>query len=183
MKKHFVKEYENTLTVNHKGKVVNQVIYKGDYYCSSKEEKKELLSLSVLFIGIMLIAFFINGCVSSQSSNVLYIALPYVAYFLPFVYMIMGIYRLMKNPLKMEKIQKEHSYDRILRCSIGILVLSVLGVLGSIIYLVTNNQIIHILTEVRFLCLNAIIGMVSFLLLRYVSKSRKKLQIEARTKK
>ncbi len=178
MRKHFVKEYENTPAINKKGKITTEVVYKGDYYCNDNINKKQQLRYYILLFSVMILAFLMNGILESESSKIIYIALPYMCCFLPFAYIIMGIYRLWKNPDKMEKIQKERSYDRLLRSSVGILVLSILSIIGSVIYLINNSKDISILIEGRFLLLNGIISCIAFFLIKYTGKNIKLLTIK-----
>jgi hypothetical protein len=160
MKKYF-KDY-NLVTESRENGISNQrAEYKGKYYIcqlNKVETVKNKLYLFTLALcsGAVLIAV---GLLNTSGSKIFYVALPYVGMFLPAVFSLLGIVRLITEGNRLEFVAYDKSRNRMYRSSITQIILSSLTIIGDICYFSIKENIMNQQREIIFL-----IGIICVLL-------------------
>jgi len=133
------KKYRNLFRVEtvESGKHVRQkVVYTGDYYKTDMPKKQEKVC-KVLLIAIpvvMAVLFVYMGLLDNNGSRTFYVVLPYVLQFLPISYSIISAVSFYPKEM-LTVIQYEKAYIRIRTSGMWILILSVAGIIGEIVYI------------------------------------------------
>ena len=134
--KKYIKDYELVEIEDDQGRVKQIVKYHGDYFTLDldesqiKKNKREFILLTFAILIIHVAA----GFVANPGTYQFYVALPYTTAFLPLLFMTMAVFRLPgeKRPYRKEEIGL--SYDRIRKTSLAYLIITAVGLVGTLVY-------------------------------------------------
>ncbi len=135
--KKYTDDYEIVDTEDEKGHEKQTVVYRGEYFEVSLDEKglarfKRRCYLLFATIALLHIS---GGFVSSAGMFQFYVALPYVFAFFPLVYLAAGILRLPRKKDKYRRDEIGHSFGRMKITSIILAIFLGVGVLGEVMFL------------------------------------------------
>lgn len=139
----YVDDYEIVIKEDEKGREKEKAVYRGNYYeveigkFSLKKFKWYNIILFVVVLALHISAGFINN----QGMYRFYIALPYVAAFLPLYFLATGVFRLSIEKRKFRRDEVDLSFKRVKKASTYLLILFGMSVLGEVIFLIffANN--------------------------------------------
>lgn len=141
MKKYY-KEYEVVPKSLKNGKVKKDIEYTGQYYISH-QNKAELFNYKLICLVLTIVCFVVLiglGFLKTSVSRIFYITIPYICLFLPAFYSLMGAIRLISSSDKMEHVAYDRSLNRMVKSVAGQMFLSLVTILGTIYYLVTDKS-------------------------------------------
>jgi hypothetical protein len=139
----YVDDYEIVIEEDEKGREKKKAVYRGNYYevDITKLNLKQFKWANIIFLVIILASQIAGGFINNQGMYRFYIALPYVAAFLPLYFLIMGIFRLPNEKRKFRRDEVDLSFKRVKKASTFLLILFGMSVLGEVIFLIffANN--------------------------------------------
>lgn len=136
--KKYIKDYDLVETEDEKGRIRKTIAYHGEYFGLNleasriKQLKQQFVLFFVLAFGLHIGAGFINN----PGLYKMYIALPYTGAFFPLMFLAAGILRIPneKRPYRNEEIGL--SYNRVVNMSRLYLIITAVGLVGWLIYLI-----------------------------------------------
>ena len=159
----YAKDYRLENVVNEKGKTVTKPVYVGKYYVFERPQEEVMAGRKLMLISAIVSAaslmigmgFYNNTGFTSQY----YTSAPFMLCAFPLLYFCMAVYSLMTFKDKCTREKKDHTDDRIAKCSFvgmllsaanisGIIVASVLKLTGAESRPLTYNDIIYIIASV-----------------------------------
>lgn len=144
MKKYY-KDYKLVSKTLPNGKEKMVAEYIGKYYVCQLSEIK-FIRFKFYFFALVLCSGATAmgiGFLNNPGSRVAYVALPYVSLFLPYVFCLIGTISFMLSSNKLEQAAYDKTKIRIKRSTIWQIVLSCLTIIGDIIYILTNKEMLH----------------------------------------
>lgn len=159
----FNRKYKSEYEVEEKGKK-KVLIYMGEYYSIQAESWKiQRFRLLYGITMLCLIAFFlIGGLLNNDGSRVFYVVVPYVCSTIPLFYMTLATFRFLRLPLKFQHIHYDLSVTRLKKTSVVLIALSVMTMLGDLIYFFIQFDQIKKGKEIIFFCIAAAIFGLTF---------------------
>lgn len=156
--------------VESEDRVKQEVVYTGDYYITDmpqnqgRKYKMFLLLTSV----VMALLFLYMGLLNNDGSRIIYVAMPYMLQFLPISYMIISVISFYPK-YKLTVVQYEKTFTRIRTAGTWVLILSLAGILGEIIFIFRGygNTLKQ---ELAFLSCNIITAICAIVVLQLHSK-------------
>lgn len=139
----YKEEYGIEMHIDDNGREKRVAVYKGDYYSLSlkPEERRALYRGSLIRLGIYLIFYLLYLLASSPSSYCIYV-LPFASAALaPFAYWIMGMIAMMRAPEKMTSVHKEKGIGRVMRSSMGCMLLLLIACAGDLIFMLRSGEV------------------------------------------
>ncbi|UZQ86325.1 hypothetical protein ODU73_000750 [Thermoclostridium stercorarium] len=127
----------------------------------------------ILISAIMAVLFFYMGLLNNDGSRVFYVVLPYVLQFLPIAYTVMSSVSLYPKDI-LTVVQYEKSYVRIKASGTWILILSIAGSIGDIIY-IFGKYGNKIELELTFLICNFAMAILAIIILRIHNRIKFKI--------
>lgn len=135
--KKYIRDYDLVETEDEQGRVKKTAVYRGDYFTINLDESqiKQFKRDSILLTLAILLIQVAGGFVANPGMYKIFIALPYTAAFLPLLYLTMAVFRLPdeKRPFRKEEVGL--SYERIKTSNLLYLIFTIVGWLGTLIYL------------------------------------------------
>lgn len=140
----YVDDYEIVLEEDEKGRERKKAVYRGNYYEVEidKISLKKFKWYNIILFFLILVLHISAGFINNQGMYRFFIALPYVAAFLPFYFMATGIFRLPTDKRKFRRDEVDLSFIRVKKASTYLLILFGMSILGEIIFLIffANND-------------------------------------------
>lgn len=165
----YYKDYVSEEKITQDGKVVTEIIYRGDYYeyHLSKEEYKNLRK-KILFTTLTIVLLFIlAGSINNKGSFSLYVVLPYLCILPGLFYLIFGYIRMPKKLQKLNYSFYDQSYLKIKFALVGIIAASITTLVGDSVFLIKNLNEIGLASEIGFWLIHFMTAIVSGFMLRY----------------
>ena len=151
--KKYKKDYEMIFKRQANGKVKEEVEYIGNYYISQLSIK-ELRKRKIYYLALSLcsiIILTIIGILDTPGSRIFYVALPYSCLFLPSVFSLIGTIRFLFVGEKIEFIDYDKTRNRVRKSTIGIIMISLLIVIGDVFFILSKQPIEKHQVELLFL--------------------------------
>ena len=139
----FVDDYEIVVEEDEKGREKKKAVYRGNYYevDAAKISLKKSKWFNIILIVIILAFHIVGGFINNQGMYRFFVALPYVATFLPLYFIATGTFRMPTEKKQLRRDQVELSFNRVKKASIYLLILFGMSILGEVIFLIffANN--------------------------------------------
>jgi hypothetical protein len=134
----YVDDYEIVIEVDEKGREKKKAVYRGNNFevDVAKISLKKFKWTNIILFVIILVFHIAGGFLNNQGMYRFYIALPYVAAFLPLYFLATGIFRLPKEKRKFRRDEVDLSFKRVKKASTFLLILFGMGILGEVIFLI-----------------------------------------------
>ncbi len=134
----YSKDFKIEVVKDKNGREKTKAVYYGPYFEVSLDEKelhyyKLTGFLFLLVIGVIHVG---AGFAANLGMYQFYVALPYVAVFLPLFYLALGIFHIPHEKRSYRRDEVGLSFDQIRTSSVGLLITLGLGILGEIAFLV-----------------------------------------------
>lgn len=171
-KKEIQKLYRLEPEMSARGKVKEVPVYIGGYYKLGDGEtsyKKVALRLMALLLATLM-CFVLVALPDPQGLRQLYIALPYVTLFLPYVFSIVGSLTIYNVKGDMNEVQYADGMNRIVRNSIAARVILVMVAISEIAFVAFNASKCNMEDEVFLFMGAAVMFFLNEVRLRYVNK-------------
>lgn len=177
--KKYHKDYQLEILKEDDGKESKTYRYTGKYYIFDikSEEKKKIFIKNAIFSILYLLLFILAGLVNNDGSRSIFVAVPYVFLYLPYVYLVTGTFMTLKISEKMEFAVYDKSLAGTRRSCIGIMFISLYLCLADSVYILINSGQILIVREAVFLCIQILVFFGTVLQNNYLQKLQKKVII------
>jgi len=178
--KRYADDYEVVVKKDSKGRDKKIAVYRGIYFeiTLSQEQLNKYRVFNLFLLFSIIIVHMVGGFVANQGMYQFYIVLPYVLTFLPIYLLTVGIFRLPKEKRLFRRDEVGLSFKRMKTATIIFLILSGIGIVGEIVFLIWFAKE-NLTLEIVFLGLLLLELMAGYLLLRL----RQSLQIEQKDDK
>jgi len=136
--KKYVDDYEIVTEEDEKGREKRRAVYRGNYYEVeiAKISWSKFKWFNIILL-VMILSFHIaGGFINNQGMYQFFIALPYVAAFLPLYFIATGILRIPTKKKQLRRDQVELSFERVKKASTYLLLLFGMSILGEVIFLI-----------------------------------------------
>lgn len=149
-----------TLTDPDTGRERKTSVYRGLYYrlALTPEQKTRMNVLHITFSVISIALFLLCGWMNLPSSRSFYVLPFYLFMLFPLFYRALAVFRFCRLRASFTAVDKDGSIDSLVRSSYGLAVLSVLFLLGDIVFLALGGAGNHIGSELLGLACIASVG-------------------------
>lgn len=169
----YVKDYENIVKTDKRGREVFEPVYKGQYFSVNLSDKElKILKRNLLLLAVGVLALLIAaGFIQTRGTYYIYVGAPYAVSFFPVMYLIVATLRLPLEKRPYRRDETELSFGRIKTTTMIMLVLLIATCLGQIVFLLINHT--HLgRSDFAFLSLLLIAIVVAVILVKQGRKSR-----------
>ena len=139
----YVDDYEIVVEEDEKGREKKKAVYRGNYYEVDIEQisLKRFKWYNIILLVIILAVHITVGFINNQGMYRFFIALPYVAVFLPLYFLATGVFRLPIDKRKFRRDEVDLSFKRVKKASTYLLILYGISIIGEVIFLIffVNN--------------------------------------------
>ena len=134
----YVDDYEIAYEEDEKGREKKVAVYKGDYFEVNLDQPSliKYKRNNLILLAVILLSHIAGGFVANQGMYYFFVALPYVAAFLPLYFLTAGVLRLSKEKKQYRRDEADLSFERIKKASTFLLILLIMTVLGEAIFLI-----------------------------------------------
>ena len=125
------------VSMDERGRDRRKAFYRGDYYSLpfKAEERKAFFRRSIVMYAVYVLLYLIYMLLSTPSTYCIYV-LPFAsAGILPLAYWTLGMVGMLRAPHRMTSVQKEKGVGRVMRSSLGCMVLTMMAAVGDLIFL------------------------------------------------
>lgn len=160
----YADDYETVITTDKEGREKKTAVYRGDYFEFALDEKgiARFRRNCLVLLAAIVIFHISGGFVGNRGMYQFYIALPYVIAFFPLIYMALGVLRLPTEQRKYRRDEIGLSFERMKTASSVLLIITGIGVLGVIFFLLFVSAGDQLLLEFLYLALETLAAAAAF---------------------
>lgn len=168
MKKYY-KDYKLVSRTLPNGKVKQVAEYIGKYYisCLSKTDLKKMKFYYLALVLCSSATAMGAGFLNNPGSRIVYVALPYVSLFLPIAYSLMGTIGFIRTDEKLTRVLYDKTKVRIRRATIWQILLSVLAILGDVVFILYRIDKNFLQKELVFLGCLVLVLLLNILFVQF----------------
>ncbi len=165
--KKYANDYELVVTKDEQGNEKTTTQYKGDFFKLSISEadfqifKSRCVALAIVIAVLHVLGGFINNAGMRQ----FYVALPYVIVFFPLLYLLIGVFRLPKPKQKYYRHEIGLSFNRVKKASRILLIVSAIGFIGEIVFIIFASAGSPMRLELPFLLTGLLVMVGAFFII------------------
>lgn len=166
----YKEDYGFATTIDHRGREKREAVYQGDWYKYEKDASPSgrMIALMGGMLCLCICFFLIYMSLNSPSSRCIYVMPVTACALVPMVYWAMGLFVMWRAPEKMTRLQKENGAGRVLRSSVGCMVLLSMACIGDLVFMAftLRERYLEEVLPFAFLLCSAACAMGSFLRIR-----------------
>lgn len=163
----YVKDYDNVVKIDNRGREVFEPVYKGQYYrVNFNDQELKVLKRTLLLISVGVLAVLIAaGFIQTGGTYYIYVGAPYALSFFPVMYLIIAALRLPLEKRQYRRDEAELTFGRVKTSTMILLVLLIATSLGQIVFLLINQtQLVR--SDFAFLSLLLMAAVVAIILVK-----------------
>lgn len=171
-KKEIQKLYRLEPEMGSRGKIKEVPVYIGGYYKLEDNEasyKKVAVRLLAIMLAMILL-FVVAALPDPQGLRQMYIALPYVSLFLPYVFTVVGCFVIFGVKQEMNEVQYTDGVKRIIKNSIVARVMTVMVAIAEIAFVAFNSKDCKIEEELLLFACVAAMFFLNEMKYRYINR-------------
>ena len=183
IKNPYQKDYQNELKQNRHGLLVTRTSYQGDFYVLpfDEQQKRRTGILNVIWTIALWVIELGMGLINTDSSRTAWIVFPYLFVILPLGYMLYGAVSYIGAPVRMHRAHYETGLLRMKRSCIGAMVLTGIGAVLDLVYMVLHRGEIRMGMECIYLICHFLFLAVAFFFGKYYDRNYSGILIENAT--
>lgn len=180
LKNKYKDDYKETQRLDHKGRMVKDYYYVGQYYelLIDEETKKSTNKKNIFYLILFLLFWILAGLVNQDSSRTFWVLFPYFFILLPIIYFGYGAVNYWAQSVKMEKMAYDTSVGRMHRSGLGVIIWTAINVLLDIIYIILNINTAVIWKEIVYILFLLGIVVSGVMYAKFYDKNYTRLHIQ-----